>query len=446
MSPEPDQLARRVEPIYGPPLEGGEILLYAGDLEVRNGEHIGTLHGQVELRLFPTSDLKAHVAGSGVDLFRLTAGASDAQATRVPADADLDPPRASTLPERQPQDSQWAESWIDAQGLTGGELDSAERLLIHYTGALDPLFRRLVEVEEGGSQGQISFELPGWSLVLAPIPKDDRLEGGFAGAIEATPTEGRLDRAQVDRLGYRLFAILSLIATREVAIGPVCGLDSSDRVVWAHWDAPRMRLGRGIGWCPRAHIPAALPALARGYAPLIADRALVDVFERAVETLLFADSGEVLDVRSPIACIGIELLAWAVLPRWAGVDEAEADELKAGPAARLLLEWAGIPTEIPDELPALAARRDALRQRGWGGPEILFNVRNRLVHPPKSRNDPEWPDHDVMVEAWQLATWYLQLAILRLLDYHGHYRTVLVVGGSEARSEPVPWAEASASR
>ena len=58
--------------------------------------------------------------------------------------------------------------------------------------------------------------------------------------------------AEVDRLGYRLFAILSLIATREVAIGPVCGLDSSDRVVWAHWDAPRMRLGRGIGWCPLA--------------------------------------------------------------------------------------------------------------------------------------------------------------------------------------------------
>lgn len=186
--------------------------------------------------------------------------------------------------------------------------------------------------------------------------------------------------------------------------------------------------------------------MAKGYAPLIADRALVDVFERAVEALLFADSGEMLDVRIPIACIGIELLAWAVLPRWAGVDEAEADELKAGPAARLLLEWAGIPTEIPDELPALAARRDALRQRGWGGPEILFNVRNRLVHPPKSRDDPEWPDHDVMVEAWQLATWYLQLAILRLLDYHGQYRTVLVFGGSEARSEPVPWAEASASR
>ena len=110
MSPKADQLARRVEPIYGPPLEGGEILLYAGDLEVRNGEHIGTLHGQVELRLFPTSDLKAHVAGSGIDLFRITIGASDTQATRVPADADLDPPNASTLPERQPEDTQWAES------------------------------------------------------------------------------------------------------------------------------------------------------------------------------------------------------------------------------------------------------------------------------------------------------------------------------------------------
>ncbi len=213
-------VARRVDPIYGPPLEGGEILLYAGELEVRNGEQSRTLHGQVELRLFPSSDLKAHVAGSGIDLFRVTIGASDAQATTVPNGVDLNPPNASTLPERQPDNTQWAESWIDAQGLTGGELGLAERVLIQYNGALDPLIRRLTDVEGGGSQGQISFELPGWSLVLAPIPKDDRLEGGFAGAIEATPTDGRIERADVDRLGYRLFAILSLIATREVAIGP----------------------------------------------------------------------------------------------------------------------------------------------------------------------------------------------------------------------------------
>jgi hypothetical protein len=445
MPPKAGQLARRVEPIYGPPLEGGEIVLYAGDLEVYNGEQTATLHGQIELRLFPTSDLKARVAGSGIDLFRLI-GASDTQATALPADAVLDPPEPSTLPDPPPANTEWAESWIDAQGLTGGDLDSAERLLVHYTGALDPLIRHLTDLEGGGSQGQISFELPGWSLVLAPIPKDDRLEGGFAGAIEATPTDGHLDPEEVNRVAYCLFAILSLIATREVAIGPVCGLDSSDRVVWARWDAPRMRLGHGIGWCPRALIPTALPALAAGYASLIADRALVDVIERAIEALLFADSGEVLDVRIPIACIGIELVAWAVLPRWTGVDETKADKLNAGPAARLLLEWADIPTGIPDELPALTARRDALNQRGWGGPEILFNVRNRLVHPPKSRDDPEWPDHDVMVEAWQLATWYLQLAILRLLDYHGHYRTALVFGGSEARSDPVPWAEANASK
>lgn len=440
MSQTPDKPARRIEPVYGPPMEGGEILLYAGELEVRSNQQIETVEGQVELRLFPTSDLKAHIAGSGADLFRLTIASSDAQVAGLPADADLEPQKASQLPRRRVEDTQWAESFIDAQGLTGGDLGSVDRLLIHYTGALDPLFRHLTDVQDGGAQGQVRFELPGWTLDLASIPAKDRPEGGFAGAIEATPTNGLLNTAQVDRLGYRLFALLSLIATREVAIGPVCGLESSGRVVWVRWDAPRMRLGRGIGWCPRALIPVALPALARGYASLCDDRALEYVFERAVEALLFADSGEVLDVRIPIACIGIELLAWAALPRWAGVEEEKVDDLKAGPATRLLLEWADIPTEIPSSFPALESRREALRQRGWGGPEVLFNVRNRLVHPPKSRDDPEWPGHEVMIEAWQLATWYLQLVILRLLDYQGDYRTALVLGGSEMRSEPVPWA------
>lgn len=438
MTPRAREPARRIAPIYGPPGEGGEIILYAGDLELQSGGQFGTLHGQVELRLYPAPDLKARVAGSGTDLLRLTFGDS-LGSTALPAQASLAPPQSSTPPE-QPEGTQWADAWIAARGLTGGTLASAERLLLHYSGAFEPRFRAMTDLEGGGTQGQIPFELPGWRLVVAPVDEAASDARGFSGAIEATPTGSRIDLADVNRLSYRLFILLSLTASREVAIGPICGLDSDGDVVWVRWDSPRMRRGRGVGWCPRHLIPTALPVLAGGYVSLSGDRATEVVFERAAEALLFADSDQVVDVRVPIACGALELLAWWLLPRHGVIDESDLDNLKAGTAVRRLLEWAGIPEGVPEHLEALSARRDVLGQRGWGGPEVVFNVRNRLIHPPKNRADPEWPGHDVLVESWQLSLWYLQLAILRLLDYSGEYRTALHFGGSEAATEPVPWA------
>lgn len=79
-------------------------------------------------------------------------------------------------------------------------------------------------------------------------------------------------------------------------------------------------------------------------------------------------------------------------------------------------------------------------QPGWAGPELVFNVRNRLVHPPKRVEDPEWPSDEEREEVWQLSTWFLQMAILRLLDYQGEYWSRLRLGRSGMDTEPVPWA------
>jgi hypothetical protein len=106
---------------------------------------------------------------------------------------------------------------------------------------------------------------------------------------------------------------------------------------------------------------------------------------------------------------------------------------------RLLLQWAGIPVELPTQFGALAARRGRLGQPDFAGPEVLFDVRNNLVHPPRRIEEPEWPHHDELLEAWQLATWYLELAVIRLLGYEGEYVSRLRLGGWDLDTEPVPW-------
>ena len=80
-----------------------------------------------------------------------------------------------------------------------------------------------------------------------------------------------------------------------------------------------------------------------------------------------------------------------------------------------------------------------LKSCRWEGPEILFNVRNDMVHPPKQLVEPEWPEGDLLFEAWQLGTWYLELALLRIMGYDGQYWSRVRLNRSGADGEPVPW-------
>jgi hypothetical protein len=242
-----------------------------------------------------------------------------------------------------------------------------------------------------------------------------------------------------------VFLLLSLIAGQEIGVGPVVGLDAAGRVLWADWYAPRFRPGQSAAWrwCPKHLMNQALPALATGLSSLADDPALQQVVDRAGHHLLAANGPEVLDVRIPVACSGLELLGWAVLQRHQWLTRDGLAKLPASARVRLLLQWAGIPVELPAQFHELAARRRRLSKPDLAGPELVFDVRNSLVHPPKRIEEPDWPDHDELVEAWQLATWYLELAVVRLLGYQGEYVSRLRLEGWIGDTDLVPW---SASR
>jgi hypothetical protein len=99
-----------------------------------------------------------------------------------------------------------------------------------------------------------------------------------------------------------------------------------------------------------------------------------------------------------------------------------------------------IPTEVPGHFEALSSRGSRIGQSDWTSPEALFNVRNSLVHPPRKLDEAEWPTSDELVEAWQLATWILELSLLHVLGYDGEYWCRLRLVGSGWDTGAVPWA------
>jgi hypothetical protein len=427
---------REIEPVYRPSGDG-TIIVYAGDLllAIGTGEHI--VRGNLALRLSPRPEFAAQVASS--DWLAHVLG-SPPLTVGLPPGAVLDPP-TNLVPSAQPE-AAGSEAYVSTpiNHMRAGDLRLAERLLLHVSG---PLIRYPLPSPDTGSaeppQPQLPWSLSGWELSLAeaggPTAADD-----FSFVVEAIPHGLPLDLDATERLCSQVFLLLSLIAGQEIGVAPVVGIDAAGRVVWADWGAPRFRAEQSAWrWCPRRLVHQALPALATGLTSLNDDPALHQVVDRAGRHLVAANGPEVLDFRIPVACTGLELLSWAVLQRHQWLTKDGLGRLPASSRVRLLLHWASIPVELPSHFGALAARRGRLGQPDAAGPELIFEVRNSLVHPPKRIEEPEWPNRDELLEAWQLATWYLELAVLRLLGYEGEYLSRLRLGGWEFDTETVPW-------
>jgi hypothetical protein len=137
-------------------------------------------------------------------------------------------------------------------------------------------------------------------------------------------------------------------------------------------------------------------------------------------------------------------MGWSVLQHRVGLSAAAEEMLNATDRLRQLLLWAGIPTALPNGFPELPNRAQRLGRVSADGPASVIEVRNRLVHPPKTGvQHPEWPTNGEQREAWTLALWYLELVILRVLEYDGEYASRLQRMGWVGTTEPVPWVQAS---
>ncbi|WP_182903557.1 hypothetical protein [Microbispora sp. H10830] len=431
------EAASYIRPIYRSSPDG-VVRVYAGDLIVSIDGTSHSTQGDLELHLSPRPSFSAHIAGSDPWMMHLWTN-NEGPAVELPIDMNLDPPSQSALSPRPSEATSWADEKVTINHLVSGDTSNINRLIFHITGPVTrhPL-PRVFTLE--GDQDQLAFALPGWTLRMAPV--DEELgPQGFSFVIEAVPDSYPVNEERVEQLRRRCYLLLSFISSREIGVGPLVGLDDNGKVVWAEFGAPRLGDGQWR-WCPDHLVTEALPSLAQGMCALAANSSLEQVVDRAINLFLAANSRQVLDVRIPVACSGLELLSWAILQHYQWLNKDALDKIPAGAQVGLLLRWASVPVDIPADFSALESRKRALNSAGdWVSTDVIFNIRNSLVHPPKKFSQPEWPTSQELVEAWRLAMEYLELSLLRMLDYQGQYLPRLQVTARWVTdTESVPWA------
>lgn len=416
----------------------GEFVAYAGHLELSHAGKTWRSPGEISIRLGPRSEVRADFTGSE-PWIRECAMLKMRPSIAVPEHADLSPPAESTLATQPSEGQQWAScSVLLTRPTTAGDPREIDRLMLHVTGMLTDYPLPVHVTEDGREQGQLPFTLPGWDLRLVKANYNSTTKTDFTYVIQALPSELPVREKEIQYLIRRVFLLLRLVGSGGIAIGPSVGVRHDGTIAWASWGASRSEPA-GPRWCPDKQVLVAVPALADGITALSQEDGLETCVDRAVSLLLATNWEGVLDVKVPIACTGIELLAWAILQHRQWLTPDALNGLTASARARLLLKWAEVPVELPDNYNALAARRRRLGQPTIAGPELIYEIRNKLVHPPKKLSDPEWPAWEEQFEALQLAIWYLELTLLRILGYNDQYASRLKLDAWVETVEPVPW-------
>jgi hypothetical protein len=141
----------------------------------------------------------------------------------------------------------------------------------------------------------------------------------------------------------------------------------------------------------------------------------------------------------------LEMLCWLYLvedPRTAKFDKKAFEKpLSAAAKIRALLGALDIPTDIPSEMKGLGAFAGTLTTSIKDGPAAFATLRNALVHPRKhKRAIVDQTPVLTRMEAKDLGLWYVEMVLLHLFGYMGHYyrRWIRGTWADEARAL-VPW-------
>lgn len=148
----------------------------------------------------------------------------------------------------------------------------------------------------------------------------------------------------------------------------------------------------------------------------------------AMGTFVYGADGHMLR-GLPTVAIALETLS-----KIPGMDVQHWNRPSAGRNLKKMLANHGIPVDVPTGLSSLDKFR---RQEGLtSGAEAVMRMRNLIVHEPVKADSVPWR---ATQEAYDLIRWYVEMIILKLFGYNGHYLDRRARAGDD-HDPLVPWA------
>ncbi len=301
-----------------------------------------------------------------------------------------------------------------------------------------------------GVAGRLSFRAHGWRVDLDQDPscsqrlKDVQARGGYAtthvGLIRRT--SGReIPFSQAEDILRCLHFFYAFLSGHWS--GPILSVGlGKKRQLWQRMGSWMLTAGdQPRSWFPESS-PLSVEPLLGAFRHLWLDNLWGRALRMIIHWYVHANAEASVTENAIVAAfIPLELMSWLVVVEDGGhMSATRFGELSTAERIEELLRNSGIPQAITKDLSPWL-HNSALARRKGNGPCSLTAVRNALVHPRRqkrlllSRLSPI-----VLYELKELALSYIELSLLRALNYTGPYYSRRVHEGWKSdHLQSVPW-------
>lgn len=443
-----DDFPPALQPVYWAESFQEDLLLYEGRIEVRSETDSEARDGQVHFQWLPRPRLYYWVGSQDSE-----AGIRELFDPQIRLSREVELPDLKGSLDSLPNGPQQTLNRDDFPNSSGGYLPSTtygspndlKRVVFNVINFQKVVGTSVTRVDADFKRNRILLRWDGWRVTLDSEPRstatfdDLRRTGGFG-----FTHVGQIERVDAQSFSFPeaefvLEALHLFLSFARGALASPClpvGFGDDEQPQFLNWRLYLVDSWRGaFSWLDTSEgdsLEAAFP----GFMERWSDEFWRDTLRRAIRIYMEANDPNPLETAIVIGQTGLELLAWSTLFEDEGWLREGEGKLPASARLRLFLKKASIPTEIPASLSRLGTIGNS-RTPAWDGPKAITEIRNALVHPKKA---DELQQGDILREGWRLMTWYLELAILKVVDYGGSYGNRLASDRWVGDVEPVPWA------
>lgn len=134
----------------------------------------------------------------------------------------------------------------------------------------------------------------------------------------------------------------------------------------------------------------------------------------------------------------LELISWTYLVNERKMlSEGGFNDLKTSDCIRIMLSTLEIPIDISKDLENLL--KLANKKKWIDGPHAICDIRNDVIH-PKKKHSLEI-DTNILIDTWKLINWYIEMSLLKILNYDGLYANRLKKRRWNGILDTVPWSK-----
>jgi hypothetical protein len=312
---------------------------------------------------------------------------------------------------------------------------------------------RTTEAGEHWWLGRWEMEVGGWKLTFDVRPDHRRVWRNLHEAhlyvmthvMELRRADGAaFTAAEVEPVLTALHVGVSFALGRWAAPMLPVGVDSTGKVIWEDWRPGHCDPARKTspGWWDEQQHTSLTDLLGRVITAFAHPDWLPALRLQLMLGIAAMNDRGFVEQRVMMGAAGLEHIMWQTLVLEGGMSESQYREKDAHEKLRRLLTDAQIPTDIDAGLLPITARFVAEEKQRQGkaldGPDVVTQIRNRLVH-PRGSQERVYRLEGLVAEVWRLTRHYLVLLILHSLGYQGSYRDLRKTRGWVGEVDNVPW-------